>query len=83
MQVVFLLGEGVDDPADPVDVAGDLQGRALPRALEQHVLEEVRESLLSRELVPGAVEEPVPDAEGVGAVNRLEEQARSARQSFR
>ena len=54
-----------------------------PGALEQHVLEEVREAVLPVRLVAGPVVEPVADAEGVGAVDGLGEQERPARQPFR
>ena len=44
-------GEGVDASARALDGAGDLADAARPRALEEHVLVEVRESGLVRALV--------------------------------
>ena len=43
---VLLAGEGIEHAADRVDLLGDLLGRAAPGALEEQVLQEVRDTVL-------------------------------------
>src|SRR5262249_18930751 len=59
---VLLAGEGVDRSPDAVDRLRDLSRRAPGGALEEQVLEEVREAGLLRRLVAGSVLDP--DADG-------------------
>jgi hypothetical protein len=57
VQVGGLLAGGcVDGGAEPVEALGDLDRREAPGALEQQVLEEMRDAGLGRRLVPGATE---------------------------
>ena len=49
---VFLGGEGVEVPADRVDLLGDVFGGAGGGALEEHVLDEVGDAFVRRGFVP-------------------------------
>jgi hypothetical protein len=55
---VFLGGEGVDLSADRVDGQGDFLGAPIGRALEQKMLNEMRDTVLGRRFVPRAFFEP-------------------------
>ncbi len=59
---VFLRREGVDLSADRIDLLGDLLGVARRRALEEHVLDEVRDAGGFRGLVTRTARQP--DADG-------------------
>ena len=61
---IFDAGGGVDVAAHILDVLGDLPGRAAGRALERHVLDEMRQSVLVRLLVTGAGADPDPKGRG-------------------
>ena len=51
-------GESVEIAADRIDGAGDLLGRPVRRAFEQHVLDEMRDAVFLRSLAPGAAGDP-------------------------
>ena len=51
-------GRGVEIAADRLDLLGDLTGRAPPRALERHMLEEMRNAVLVMKLVAAAGSDP-------------------------
>jgi len=59
---VLLGGEGVELAADGVQGHRDVHRRAAPRALEQHVLEEVGAAVQRLVLVGGPDPDPDPDA---------------------
>ena len=60
---VLLVGEGVEVAAHPFEAVQDLHGAAARRALERHVLAEVGQALLARQLVARAC------AHGVAAIH--------------
>jgi hypothetical protein len=60
----FLSGEGVEVAADGVGLAGELLGGTGGGALEDHVLDEVRDAVLGEGFVAGAGVDP--DAHGDG-----------------
>src|SRR6266481_4130151 len=61
----LLLGsEGVEHAADGIHFAGDGFGGAALRALEDHVLHKVRESVLFGNFTAGAVANPQADGDG-------------------
>src|SRR5918994_1098704 len=60
----LLAGGRVDRGAKPVEDLGDLYRRMALGALEQEVLEEVRDTGLLRGLVPGAGPDPEPERDG-------------------
>jgi hypothetical protein len=47
---VFLGGDGVELPADRIDLLRDVLGRAVLGALEEHVLDEVGDAGLTHQL---------------------------------
>ena len=57
----FTRGIGVDIAAHILDRFGDLQRRALGRALERHMLKEMRDTVLRGRLMPRARRNPDPD----------------------
>src|SRR6266436_1361057 len=61
---LFLGSEGVEHAADRIHFAGDGFGGAALRALEDHVLHEVREAVLFRNFAAGAVADPQADGDG-------------------
>ena len=61
---VLLRGEGVDLAANGVHLLGDAFSGAASRALEQHVLDEVRDARMRLGLVPRATSQPDADADG-------------------
>ena len=54
----LLGGERIELPAERVDLLGDLLGRPGRRALEQHVLDEMRNARVGGALVAGSTGEP-------------------------
>ncbi len=68
---------GVDLPAVGLDVPGDLPGAAAGRALEEHVLVQVRESGLIRPLVGAAGLHPHLEGGHPGGVLLLEDDGES------
>ena len=54
----FGAGRGVQIAADRLDLLGDLTGRAPPRALERHMLEEMRNAVLVMKFVAAAGSDP-------------------------
>ena len=72
---VFLGGEGVHLPADGVDRLGDVFGAAGRGALEEHVLDEMRDTALLNRLVAGSAREPDADAHGSNMGHPLREEA--------
>ena len=60
---VFLGGERVELPADRVDRLGDVFGRPRARALEEHVLDEVRDAAALRGFVARPARQPDADAD--------------------
>ena len=81
----LLAGGGVDDGAEAVEELGDLDRRVALGALEQQVLEEVRDAGLRRRLVPRAGPHPEPErhrahrGNGLGDDPEAASRARSAR----
>src|SRR6267143_3004732 len=61
---LFLGSEGVEHAADGIHFAGDGFGGAALRALEDHVLHEVREAVLFGNFAAGAVADPQADGDG-------------------
>ena len=61
---VFLRGERVHLAADRIDRLRDVLGAPGRRALEEHVLDEVRDAALLLRLVARAAREPDADADG-------------------
>ena len=59
---VFLGGKGIDLPADRIHLLRDFFRRPGGRALEEHVLDKVRDAHAFRRFVPRAAREP--DADG-------------------
>lgn len=57
----FLVGEGVGLTAERVDGDGDMTRGALFRALEDHVLDEVRNAVQLRRFIAAAVADPDAD----------------------
>jgi hypothetical protein len=68
---VQLTAEGVED-------LRDLERRVLLGALEEQVLEEVRDARVRAVLVAGARADPEPDGDGADAVQRLADHPRAA-----
>ena len=60
---VFACRERVQVSSDRLHPLGDLQGRAMPGALEHHVLDEVGDAAQIGRLVPGAGLQPDPERE--------------------
>ena len=65
----FLAREGVHDPAHGIDGRGDVEGAAALRALEEHMLDEVRHTVVGRRLVPGTATHPNADGDGPDGVD--------------
>src|SRR5207244_6526174 len=80
---VFLAREGVQDAADRIDLLGDLRGGAALGALEEQVLEEVRDARLMRLLVAAAVLHPDPHRDRREIGQPLGEDADPVRQTGR
>jgi len=58
-------GRGVEVAADRLDLLGDLAGGAPRRALERHVLEQMRDAVLVTMLVAAARSDPHPERGGL------------------
>ena len=67
----LLAGRRVDRGAEPVEALGDLDRRVALGALEQQVLEEMRDPGLSRGLVPRAGANPEPERDRADRGNLL------------
>src|SRR5206468_8097981 len=74
---VLLGGEGVELPADGVDRLCNILGRAARGALEQHVLDEMRDAPALGRFVAGAPGEPYADADRSDLRHLLGEKAKS------
>ena len=73
---VLLGGERVELPADGVNRLGNILGRAAGGALEQHVLDEMRDAPALSRLVAGAPGEPYADADRADLRHLLGEKAK-------
>ncbi len=67
----LLAGRGIDRGAEAVELLGDLDRRVTRRALEEQVLEEMRDPGLGRGLVAGAGAHPEPERHGSHRGNLL------------
>ncbi len=67
----FLGGKGVHVAADGIDLAGDFFRAAVLRALEHHVLDEVRDAVPLQVFVAGAGLDPDPDRGGANVLHLL------------
>ena len=65
----FLGGEGVHVAADGVDLAGNFLRAAVLRALEDHVLDEVRDAVPLQVFVAGAGLDPDSDRGGANVLH--------------
>ena len=74
---VFLGGEGVELAADRVDRLRDVLGRAGRGALEEHVLDEMRDAALLGGLVARAARQPDADADRTDVRHPLGEEAKA------
>src|SRR6266567_361679 len=66
---VLAAGECVEDPAEGVDLPGDLQGAPLRGSLEEEMLDEMGDTVELNPLVPGAAGNPDADGYRVGMGN--------------
>ena len=64
-------GRGVEIAADRLDLLGNLPGAAPPRALERHVLEEMRNAMLVAALVAAAGIDPNAERGGLEMRHRV------------
>ncbi|MNC85040.1 hypothetical protein D3C83_06120 [compost metagenome] len=78
---VLLRGEGVHLAADRINRLRDVFGRARGGALEEHVLDEMRDAALLLRLVPGAAREPHADADRPNVRHPLREKTEAIRQN--
>src|SRR5690606_13044614 len=60
---IFPRGHGVEIAAHEIHVAGDIEGGTLARALEHHVLQEMRHAGLRRRFVARATFHPYADGQ--------------------
>ena len=78
-----LLGrEGIELAADGVDLLRDVLGRPARRALEEHVLDEMRDARVGRALVARPAGQPRPEADRAHAGHGLGEQTQSVVEPF-
>ena len=78
----FLRGEGVEHAAHAVHFARDVFGGAPRRALEHHVLDEMRDAVELGGLAPRSGAQPDADGDRVDVVHRLGEDYEPVRQHF-
>ena len=71
---VFLGGERVELAANRIDRLRDVFGRARGRALEQHVLDEVRDAALFVRLVARAARQPHTEADRAHVAHRFSDE---------
>ena len=76
---VFLRREGVEVAADRVDLLGDVLGRAVLGALEEHVLDEVGDAAAGVALVAGSAGQPDADRHAPHVRHRLGDEAEAGR----
>ena len=76
---VFLGGKRVHLPTDRVDRLGNVLGAASRGALEEHVLDKMRDPALLNRLVTRAAGEPDTDAHGSHVRHPLGEEAKAVR----
>ena len=78
-----LLGsEGVEHTADAIDFPGDVLGRSARRALEYHVLDEVRNAVQRRRFTTRSRPEPDADRNGMDVCHRLGQHHQAVRQNL-
>ena len=80
---VFLGRERVELAADRIDLLRDLLRRSARRALEQHVLDEMRDAALGVAFVARAAHQPHADRHRSHVRHRLGDEPQSGRQGFR
>ena len=71
---VFLGGERVELAADRIDRLRDIFGRARGGALEQHVLDEMRDAAVFVGLVPRAARQPHAEADRTNMAHRFSDE---------
>ena len=79
---VLLGGERVHVAADRVDLGGDLLRRAVLRALEDHVLDEVADAGLRGHLVPAPPLQPHPDGHAAHVGHGLGDEGEAVGEDF-
>ena len=79
---VFLGRERVELPANRVDLLGDLLRGPIRRALEEHVLDEMRDAALGVALVPRPAHQPHADRHRPHVRHRLGHEPQAGRQRF-
>jgi hypothetical protein len=77
----LLARGGVQDAAAPLNLLGDLRRAARVRALEQHMLQKVGDSVLVRQLVARASANPEAHSKRLYRRNRLDDDAYAVAQS--
>ena len=79
---VLLRGEGIELAADRVDFLRDVFGAARVGALEEHVLDEVRDAALRLRFVPRAARQPDADAHRADVRHRLGDETKTRVQNL-
>ncbi len=72
-------GAGIEVAADRLDLLGDLARGAARRALERHVLEEMRDAVLVRRFVAAAAPDPDAERSGLQMRHRIGDHDQSGR----
>ena len=75
----FARGVSVEVPADRLDLLGDRQRGTAPCALERHVLEEMRDAVDPRRLVPRADIDPQAQGHGRDRVDAVGDDPQTVR----
>src|SRR5947209_10566629 len=78
----FLGGESVHVAADRVNLAGNVFGTAVLRALEHHVLNKMGDPVPLGIFVAGAGFDPNPDGDGANVLHLLRNHREAIRQDF-
>ena len=79
---VLLRGEGVQVPAEAVDLLRDVLGAARRGALEEHVLHKVRDAAVLLGFVPRATRQPHPDRDRPHVVHLLGDETDPVREDL-
>src|SRR5579864_2074517 len=78
----LLGGEGIHIAPDGVHLAGDLLGRSVLRALEDHVLDEMRNAIPMGVFVPRTGFYPYPNGDGADMLHLLRDDGEPVGQDF-